>query len=219
MQKVKTAISLVVILATLAFFAIHYIGTPPKVDARPHVGIGRVLAEQAGKLAGVGGRIVLIAPDVTVFRYPGPEVQLKAFHETLRKANLSVAATNWVKLDPLRVINVPPGDFASLLRRHGEADVIVSLMGPPNLTGEQRSKVPVKHARVVAVCSGDTPKQIHLASLFEDNLLHTAIISRTTVPVSPPTTDEPEKWFEHLYQIVTSKNLNELPSTTRASIP
>ena len=218
MQKVKTTVSLLVIIAVLTFFAARYFGLPPKIETRPHIGMGRVLAEQAGRLAGVGGRIVLIAPDVNLFRYPGPEVQLKAFHEALRKANLSVAATNWVKLDPLRVIAAPPGDFASLLRRYGEADVIVSLMGPPNLSNEQRSKLPAKHARVVAVCSGDTPKQINLLPLFEDNLLHAAIISRP-VPSAPPQTDDPLQWFEHLYQVVTSKNLNELPSMTRASIP
>jgi hypothetical protein len=217
MQKVKTTISLVVIVATLAFFAIRYFGTPPKVDARPHVGIGRVLAEEAARLAGVGGRIVLIAPDVNVFRYPGPEVQLKAFHEALRKANLSVAATNLVKLDPLRVMTA--GDFGSLLKKYGEADVIVSLLGPPNLSPEQRAKVPAKHARVVAVCSGDLPKQINLAPLFEDNLLNTAIISRTAVPATLPATDDPAKWFDHLYQVVTVKNLTDLPSTTRASLP
>ena len=68
MQKVKTAISLVVIVAALAYLAVRFLGTTPKVDARPHLGLGRVLAEEAARLAGVGGRIILIAPDITVFR-------------------------------------------------------------------------------------------------------------------------------------------------------
>jgi hypothetical protein len=219
MQKVKTAISLVVIVAALAYLAVRFLGTTPKVDARPHLGLGRVLAEEAARLAGVGGRIILIAPDITLFRYPGPEIQLKAFHETLQKANLSVTSTNWVKLDPLRVMTAPPGDFASLLRRHGESDVLVSLMGPPNLSTEQRSKVPIKHARVIAVCSGDMPKQINLASLFEENLLHTAIVSRAAISATPPASDEPAKWFDYLYQAITAKNLSDLPTPTRASLP
>jgi hypothetical protein len=217
MQKVKTTISLLVIVAVLAFFAVRYIGLPPKIEARPHIGIGRTLADQAAKLAGVGGRIILITPDVNVFRYPGAEIQLKAFREALRKANLSVAATNSVRLDPLRVAAVPPGDFFALLRKYGEADVIVSLLGPPNLNVEQRAKVAPKHARVVALCSGDMPKQINLQPLFEENLLHAAIISRPLTSVPTLATDDPQQWFDHFYQVVTTKNLSDLPM--RASVP
>lgn len=221
MQKVKATISLLVIVGVLAFFAVRYIGFPPKVEARPHIGIGRTLAEHAAKLAGVGGRIVLIAPDVSVFRYPGAEVQLKAFREALRKANLSVGATNLIRLDPLRIgaVGAPAGDFAALLRRYGEADVIVSLLGPPNLPVEQRSKLASKRPRVVALCSGDMPKQINLQSLFEDNLLHAAIISRPLASAPSLATDSPQQWFDHFYQVVTKNNLSDLPPVTRTSTP
>jgi len=219
MQKVKATLSLLVIAGVLAFFAFRYLGFPPKIDARPHLGIGQALAEEAAQLAGVGGRIIIVAPDVKVFRYPGAEVQLKAFRDALRQANLTVFATNWIRRDPLRVAAVEPGDFANLLRKYGEADVIVSLLGPPNLTAEQKAKLPPKRARVVALCSGDLPKQVPLQPLFDENLIQTAIISRSLPPASTPATDDPQKWFEHFYRVVTAKNLNDLPPVMRAALP
>jgi hypothetical protein len=212
MQKVKAAVSLVIIFTSVAFLAFRFFGPLPKIDARAHVGIGNVLAEQAVSALGSGGRITLIAPDTSVYRHPGAEVQLKAFHRAIRKANLTVAATNSIKLDPLRLIRVSAEDFVNLLRKQSEGDVVVSLLGPPTPTAEQRAKLPVKHARVVAVCSGDMPRQINLPMLFEENLLYAAIVSRTTPALSPPQTDDPQAWCEHLYQVITARNSSELSS-------
>jgi hypothetical protein len=220
MQKVKTTVSIVVILVALAFIAVRSIGFSPNVDARPHRGIGKALADEAAKLARSGGRIILIAPDIKVFRYPGAEVQLKEFRAALRDANLQIVSTNWVKLDPLRPAAAPAGDFFMLLKKYAEPDVIVSLLGPATLNSDQKSKLPPKHARVVAVCSGDMPKQMNLQALFEDNLLHAAIISRPSVSATKPPTDEPQKWFDYLYQVVTAKNLHDLPpNTSRPAAP
>ncbi len=202
MQKVKTGLSLAIILGSLGYVALHFFGPMPKIDPRPHIGIGNVLAEQAAKALGSGGRITLIAPDTSVFRWPGPEVQLKAFHRALAKAHLSVAITNRIKLDPARLVRVNADDFMNLLRKQSEADVIVSLLGPPLPTPEQKAKLPGKHARVIAVCAGDMPKQINLPGLFEDNLLHAAVISRPVPPLSPPQSDDPGVWFEHFYQVL-----------------
>src|ERR1044071_6854910 len=174
----KTTISLVVLIAAAAVLFFQLVGLPPKVDAPPHIGIGQNLAEQAAKALGHGGKIVLIAPDCSVFRYPGFEIQLKAFYGALRKARLNVAATNLIKLDPLYLVRVPSGDFANVLRKQSDADVVVSLLGPPILTAEQKSKLPPRHARVVAVCSGDLPRYVNLKGLFDDDLLHAAIVSR-----------------------------------------
>jgi hypothetical protein len=219
MQKAKTAVSLVVIVACAAYLAIRYFGPPPKIDARPHIGIGNALADQAAKALGGGGRIFLIAPDVSVFSHPGAEVQLKAFHSALRKANLSVAATNWIKLDPDRPLRVPPGDFVELLRKRSEADVVVSLLGPPLPTAEQKAKLPAKRARIIAVVSEDLIRQVNLQSIFDENLLYAAIVNRPVPTVPAPQTDNPQAWFDHLYTIATARNLTDLPAPLRAANP
>jgi hypothetical protein len=214
-QKVKTGVSLAIIIASLGFLAFHFFGPLPKIDPRPHIGIGNALAEQAAKALGGGGRIILIAPDTSVFRWPGAEVQLKTLHNAFRKAKLEVAATNTIKLDPGRLMRVNGEDFLNVLRKQSEADVIVSLLGPPVLTTEQKAKVPAKHARVVAVCTGEIPRQVNLSALMEENLVFAAIVSRLTPGLSPPQTDDPQAWFDHFYETVMAKNLAELSPSVR----
>jgi hypothetical protein len=211
----KTIASLVVIVASLAFL---FVRLPPKIEEAPHVGIGQKLAEQAGKSLGSGGKIVLIAPDRSVFRYPGFEIQLKAFHAALRKARLTVSATNLIKLDPLYLVRVPSGDFANILRKQSDGDVVVSLLGPPILTAEQKSKLPPRHPRVVAVCSGDLPLYVNLKGLFDDDLLHAAIISRPS-PSPAPRTGSSEDSFNHFYHLITAANTSDLPAPLRAANP
>ena len=214
MQKVKiyVAVPLLLVAAVLLFF--QFSPPMPQVEARPHEAIGAVLAEEAMRLAGSGGRITLIAPDPAVFRYPGAEVQLAAFHKALRTAKVTLAATNLIKLDPLRPPRVPPGDFAEILRKLSDADVIVSLMGPPLLTAEHKKRLGEKRPRVLAVCSGDLPLQVDLKELFADNLLHTAIVSRFSPGRTPPDNGSAQDWFAHYYQVITAKNVSELPAVS-----
>lgn len=208
----KTILSIVVVVACAGVLFFRFVGVPPRIDGRAHVGIGEALAEQAVKLSGSGGKITLIAPDISVHRHPGAQTQLKAFFKSLSRAGVTVSATNLVKLDPLRLVRMDANDFMKLLSKQSETDVIVSLLGPPIPTAEQRAKLSGKHGRVVAVCSGDMPLQVNLKSLFDDNLLHAAIVSRPTPGISLPQTDDPQAWFQHFYQTITSANLSELPA-------
>ena len=215
----KTIISLVVILASAALLFFRFAGLPPGSEAAPHVGIGEALAEQAGKALGSGGRIVLIAPDSSTFQYPGYEIQLKTLHSRLRKAHLSVASTNLIKLDPLYLARVSPGEFANILRKQSESDVVVSLLAPPVLTAEEKAKLPPKRPRVVALCSGDMPRTVNLKSFFDDELLFVAIVSRTGLTAARPATNDPQAWFNHFYQVITAANVGELPPPARAMNP
>lgn len=210
MQKVKILVAVPLLLGAAVLLFFHFSPRMPQVEARPHQAIGEKLAEEALRLAGSGGRITLIAPDTTVFRYPGAEVQLLAFRKALRAAKVTLAATNLLKLDPLRPPRVPPGDFAEILRKLSDADVVVSLMGPPVLAAEHKKRLGEKRPRVVAVCAGDLPLQVDLKELFADNLLHVAIVSRSGPGLSAPANGSAQDWFTHYYQLITAKNVSEL---------
>jgi hypothetical protein len=209
-RKIKIVASILGIATAAGIFCFRYLKPLPDVEPRPHLALGEALAAQAAKAIGPGGRITLIAPDIVAFKHPGAEVQLTAFHEALRQAKLSVAATNWIKLNPLYLRRVPPGDFAELLRKQSDGDVIVSLIGPPLLTPEQKARLGEKRPRVVAVCSGDLPLYFNLKSLFEDNLLHAAIINRR-VPGPAPQSENLSQWFDHVFQWITAQNQADLP--------
>ncbi len=198
--------------AGLLFFSFHK--APPNVDARPQEGVGQVLEEEAAKLLGSGGRVTVITWDLSTSKNPTAEIQMKSFYQAVRKANLILASTNAIKLDPLRLIRVPSGDFLELLKKQSESDVIVSFLGPPVLSAEQRSKLGEKKSRVVALCSGGLPWQIDLKELFAQNLLQAAITSRPAPAPDPPQSSNPRDWFDHFYQVITAANLAVLPVLT-----
>ena len=218
MQKVKIFVAVPLILVAAVILFLQFSPRMPQVEARPHQAIGARLAEEAIQLAGGGGRITLIAPDTTVFRHPGAEVQLESFRKALRAAKVTLAGTNLIKLDPLRPPRVPPGDFTEILRKLSDADVVVSLMGPPVLAAEQKKRLGEKRPRVIAVCSGDLPLQVDLKELFADNLLHVAIVSRSGPGLSAPANGSAQDWFAHYYQVITAKNVSELPVAPASNV-
>jgi hypothetical protein len=209
-RQIKIVVSLLAIATAGGILCFRYFQPPPGIEPQPHLAIGEALAAQAAKAVGPGGHITLIAPDIVAFEHPGAEIQLKAFHQALRQAKLSVTATNWIKLNPLYLRRAPPGDFADLLRKQSDGDVIVSLLAPPLLTTEQKARIGEKRPRVIAVCSGDYPLHFSLNSLFAENLLHAAIISRRA-PGPAPQSDNPSQWFDHFFQWITAQNLSDLP--------
>ena len=211
-SQIKISLSLAVMLAASALLYFQIYGLTPKVEARPHVALGEALAGVTMKQAAGGGRISVIAPDIAFFEYPGVEIQLRAFHRVLRQAGVSVAGTNLIRLDPLRLSRVPPGDFVEILRKRTETDVVVSFLGLSELTPENRARLPEKRPHVIAVCSGDTPRQVNLKSLFDERVLETAVISRPNPPLSPPSSDNSPVWFDAYFLLVTAGNLADLPA-------
>ena len=212
-RQAKIVFSLLAIVVSLGILLFRYFQPVPKIESRPHLALGEALAERAAKLLGSGGRITLIAPDTVAFKYPGAELQLKAFHQALRRAGLSVAVTNLIRLAPLRPPRVPPGD--EFVRKLSDADVVVSLMGPPNLTADQKARLGEKRPKVIAVCSGDMPRQINLKAPFADNLLQAVIISRAK-PGPPPASENLAPWFDYYFQWITPQNVSDLPGMETA---
>lgn len=209
-RQIKIVVSLLLMLVAAALLASRYYFPTPKIESRAHAGIGEALAERVRQLGGKG-RVVLIAPDTSAGKFPGAAIQLRTFHAALRRANLSVAMTNVVRLDPNRLLRAPPGDFANLLKKFTEADVVVSLLGPPVLNGDQKARVGEKHPKIIAVCTGDLPRQVNLKPIFAEQFLHAAIISRPGVGLTTPASESPADWFQHYFLWVTPQNVTDLP--------
>ncbi len=208
-RQIKLALALVMALsAGMALFVQFYHPTP-HIEPGPHRGIGEALAGRVLQLAPSGARIALIAPDTSAGKFPGAAVQLPAFHEALARAGRSVTFTNVVKLDPNRIVRAPPGDFADILRKLNDADVVVSLLGPPLLSPEQKARVGEKRPRVIAVCTGDMPRQVPWKALFSEGLLHAAIVSHRNPAARLPTADDPAEWFNHSFAWATAVDAAE----------
>ena len=90
-EKLKTWLSLAVILAAAIFFYLRTFERGPDFELRPHLALGEALADLAAKSAMNGGRITLIAPDTSIGKWPAAEAQLKGFYRGLRRSNVQLS--------------------------------------------------------------------------------------------------------------------------------
>lgn len=191
---------------------------PPPFNPKPHEALGRALAEETLKLRGTDGRVIIITRDTAAFEGPAIDTQLKSFTATLKKAGVGVAATNLMKVDPLRQVSVLPEEFLKILSPLSDNDVVASFRGPPTLNDAQLARLGPKRPRVAAVIPADVARHANLKPLFDLQLLHAAILNRTEVSTPAPVADTSQGWFDQLYMLVTSANMAELPAaagTTR----
>jgi len=165
-------------LAALVTLLISQTGMPPRVDRKLHEDLGQALAQEALKLLGPTGKVTVITRDTGSFPQPATDLSLASFTRAIGKAGATLKAVQALQEDPLRPVQVPPGDFFELIRRGATGDVLVSFMGPPLLLPEQRAVLGEIKPWIVAFCSGSQPEQLNLRLLAEQNLLHAAVLSR-----------------------------------------
>jgi hypothetical protein len=202
--KVVNFIAATVVLASIAVLYLTLVGLPPHLDARPHRALGQAVAQETLKLLGAGGRVMLIARDTTTFRNPAADAQLKQFHQAIKKANVKVALTNLIKLDPLRVAAAPAGDLIQYLRKGSEKDVVVSFLALTPMPDRLIDPLPEKRPKLIAVCTGNSLERMEIDRLFERKVVHAAIVSRADIGATQPASDDPRAWFEYLYVVLTS---------------
>jgi len=200
-------------LVTAGAWAALWFATPggfgPRFNPRPHEASGWVLAHQAVSLLKPGAPVVVIARDTAAFRNPASDVQLASLKKTLLASGIQITKLQLLQVDPLRPVEVPPGDFFESIRNIPKGGVIVSLMGPPVLSETQRKQLGEIKPSIVAFCSGSSPENVDLRSLFEQGLLHAAVVSRADTRSSSSARDL-QGWFDHSFLAVTSANAASL---------
>lgn len=210
-DKSKNVVAALILVVAWGFLAVPLIGFSPAINRKPHQALGQVLAEEAGKLLGVGGKVTVITRDTTTFKNPAIDAQLDGFKETLKRDRITLAATIVTRLNPISLVSAPEGDFFNAMKKQTDADVIVSFMGPPVLNEAQVAKLGERRPKVIALCSGTMPLRVNLKRLFDQKLLHAAVLSRDHALAGPPLSDAPRDWFDRLYQLVTPASLAEVP--------
>jgi hypothetical protein len=191
------ALGVCIIAATVAALSIWHL--PPRADVEVAEEIGRTMAREALAVLPKDGRVVVIARDLNAYEQPAMEISLEEFESEIEKAGASVVMRP-IELDPLRPVEVPPGDFYEAIRRAKTNDVIVSFLGPPVLAPEQHEKLPALKPKIIALCTGSLAAQTDLAALSRLGLLHAGIVNRAK-------SKEPKKIgatlsFEQLYAVV-----------------
>jgi hypothetical protein len=176
----KTVLRIVVGSTTIAAWSVLCLslhgGLGPRVDAGPYEASGRLMAQQALAWLEPGGQITIITRDTTTFKNPASDIQLAGFRKAINQAHAAIRSIHALQVDPLRPIAVPSSDFCEVIRNTPQGSVIVSFMGPPVLTGADRSRLGEIQPAIVAFCSGSLPESVDLRSLFEEGLLHAAVV-------------------------------------------
>jgi hypothetical protein len=203
-------IASVITVAALAWLYLFFHPRLPPIDRPLHQAVGEVLAAEAARLLEPDARLIVIARDKEPFQVPAAAAQLDGFLGAIRKSGRAVSTMHLLKLDPLRLVSVPSGDFLELMRQAGNNDVIVSFLGPPLLNDDQLAKLGAKRPRVVALCSGAMPAQVNLKKMFEQKLLSAAVVSRHDAPAQASPTVA-QSAFEQMFKLITPVNVAELP--------
>jgi hypothetical protein len=191
-------------------------GLRPRLDTRLYEVSGRLVAQQALALLGGGGQITVIARDTAAFKNPATDIQMASFRKALGKAHVTVRSLRQLQVDPLRPIAVPSSDFYEALRDTPKGSVIVSFMGPPVLTPAERSRLKEINPAVVAFCSGGTEPLAELRSLFEQGLLHAAVVDRRAWSAERGAANQQDR-PEESFLTLTPANVAELTAMREGS--
>ena len=205
-KLIATIVATVMAVVAALFF---FVTLPAPVDNKLHGQIGAALAEQAAGLVRPGGKITVICRDTETFPQPSMETLLKSFKGRISKG--TTVATLPVQVDPLRPAAAPPGDFFELIRKSKPEDVVVSLLGPPILSDEQRFMLGGVRPQIVALCAGPSVGDMDLRRFFDAGLLHAAVVSQSFVRTTSDTARIIPRDFSSLYRTYRSNDLAALP--------
>ena len=191
-----------------AFLATHEL--PPRINPKPDEALGWFMAKEALNLLKAGGEITVIVRDTAAFPNPAADIQLAGFKAVIRQAHGPEVLVHAFQVNPLRSVEVPAADFIGIIAKAPKGSVIVSFMGPPLLTEEQRGGLGEIKPGIVAFCSGSLPDQIDLRALFEKQLLHAAVVCRRNPGPSSVEPKDLQGWFDKCFQSATAGNLAAL---------
>src|SRR5690349_1514344 len=177
-KAISTLAGLVALGSGLALVFSVTSGFGPHLDRGPHQAAGRVLAEQTLALLKPGGTLMVITRDTVDFQNPAADALLASLRHRLAKASVKIDSIQALKIDPLRPLAVPAGDFFQWIKSRPQGSVILSLMGPPLLNEAQLAQLGEIKPAIIAFCPGPLRNQADLRSLFSRGLLQAAVVSK-----------------------------------------
>lgn len=155
---------------------------PPRPDAEVPAGIGAALAREILREVKPGIGVAVVRREVEGSAQPEDELLFRGFERAFLAGGGRIAVVQAIQVDPLRPLEVPPGDFFELIRKSPPGSGIVSLMGPPLLSAERWAQVGAVRGEVppiVAFCPGATASRGGLSGLLAERKVRAAVVERT----------------------------------------
>ena len=186
----------------------------PSLDVKPNEAVGQVLAEEAVRVLGGQGQVVLVTLDPSLSA--AVKIQTDAFLAALKKTpSVTLAATERLQRADVSGQDVqkeiPAARFLNVAQTYPQA-AIVSLVGVPHLADSEIAKLPQPPPKLLAVVRSRKA----LRELLESGRIQVAIVPRFAFPAPVGKPRRVREWFDKYFQILTSAS--DLPPSTRSPI-
>lgn len=181
----------------------------PQYDVEMHQRVGEIMAEQAARVAGPKGKIVLIA--IPTGGMPELKTQLDAFRVALKKLGEYELREYEMDTKDQDKYGVGTGlsgrRYVRTANKNLDAAVIVSFVGAPSMKDEDVAELKHVPKLVAQARSVD-----HLPKLFKKELITVAVASRFNFPAPGPIQPKtPQERFDKRYQIVAASSVAMIP--------
>jgi hypothetical protein len=212
-QLVYAALLIVLIAGAVAWILVQQ-REAAQPELRQHAALGVVMAEQTAKQLEKREKKRVVAVSVNLHD-PALQAEEQAFLARLKILNPQAEIKEFYHLEPEGEKRLGPGfglsprRFVRLVQHNLKADVLVSFIGTPNPSSDEMRELTNKVPRFIA----STRDLAAVKKLLEQHRLRDAIVPRYQFPA--PGSDHPKssrEWFDRYYQIVTTNELNTLPT-------
>jgi hypothetical protein len=173
----------------------------PEINLKLHQSVGQVMAEETARLAGHGGKVLIITASVP--EAPELKVQVEAFEKQLKTLG-GPTVQERILLDTADNPKYRPGSglsakhFLKIARKHPSADTIVSFVGAP-----QVSDADLQQLKVLPKLVAETHSPEKLVNLFKKKVLLAAVVPRFEFPAPGPKKPQTgRQWFERYFQVL-----------------
>jgi hypothetical protein len=212
MKNKILAVAFVVASILLALLVVRRQASGPAMNLRPSAAVGEVLAEEAVRLLGGTGNIVVIGRASSKDCQTAGDEQLSSFGAALRRrASPRIAAIEWLSRPPGPMMNT--GDLTAeqllqLIEKNPAANAIVIFTGLPPLSPDLAEKLAARPLKLLAVCGcGATVRH-----WLETRALAVAVVPRFGEP--PPGAPVPKTtkdWLRQEFEMLTPESVAQLP--------
>lgn len=213
----QTGIAIAAVLAIAGSAAAIYFQTRPAgVNVPLHRTMGEVLAEQAAALTNKG-KVVVITIDGG--KFPEIKAQMEGLEKGLERfPGLKLYRT--VEVDTEGKPKYGPGRglseerFLRIVGKYsGRAEVVVSLIGSPELKEEQVEKLPKPMPFFVA----ETRGRDELVGMFAAGAIHAAVVPRFLFPAPVEKPGTAREWFDNYWQVFNASTQDPDREESRAA--
>ena len=212
MKSKKVSIAVALIASLVAGVLIWRQFSDPAANMRPSAAVGEVLAEEAARVLGGHGKLVLIARQPLKNGADASREKIAALQAALkRQGKMTLAAPEWLPRPPMGAMDlgvVTPDQFLAALEKNPDANAFVIVAGMPPYSRTLVDKIAARSQKLIAVCgyTGDVRRWL------QSKVLAAVIVPRFAD--LPPGTRAPKtarEWFQQEFELLTPETLARAP--------